>query len=426
MLEFFKGHAQKAQRTLAGNAVLGLRDYGLLEEDAATPTQLASEMLVIAEERDAFYERFAEHILLNLRGIDVLDTVEAMQMGGERVTLHSLRNRLLQRGLETPRGAVHLSSLRLWLAQSGVFDISVKAGPRLWRFNAARVRQILGIGLDAIDKLSDLDRSQRAFLRALTRFPEEGPLVANKVADMASMLYGAHFDHKKLPQAILVPLRDLGYIEVEKTTKGRGAKPYHVTRTAKLCTEISGPILDAAAKKAGLVPREVLQTPLSQILDDLKASNTHKKGRALELLVIYLTRLIDLDFKGWRVRSAATGGAEVEVIVEGARFIFSRWQVQAENTSSVRLGDVAKEIGLSRTFIYSNVVMIVTTGDFTQEAYSYADHVMKTCNLNVILLARSDIGRIAQDPTNIAAILNDKAQRAMKIKERRDYFAEQG
>jgi len=84
--------------------------------------------------------------------------------------------------------------------------------------------------------------------------------------------------------------------------------------------------------------------------------------------------------------------------------------------------------------------MIVTTGDFTQDAYSYAEHVMRTCNLNVILaehvmrtcnlnvilLTGSDIARIAQDPTNIVAILNAKAQRAMKIKERTDYFAEQG
>jgi len=190
--QFFADHAQKAQWTLAGNTVLGLRDYGLLETDASMPTQLAGEMLAMTEQPCALYERFAKHILLNLRGIDVLDTVEAMQMAGETVTLHSLRNHLLQRGLDTPRGAVHLSSMRLWLARSGVFDASIKGGPRLWRFDPARVHQILGIGLDAIDSLSNLNRGQRAFLRALTCFPEEGPLVANKVADMASMLYGAH------------------------------------------------------------------------------------------------------------------------------------------------------------------------------------------------------------------------------------------
>ncbi|MFQ5813151.1 MAG: restriction endonuclease [Anaerolineae bacterium] len=200
---------------------------------------------------------------------------------------------------------------------------------------------------------------------------------------------------------------------------------YEVSRTPKFHKEISEPILEAAADKAGLVPRELFERPLSEILADLKSSDTYVKGKALELLAIYFTRLIDLDFKGWRTRSADTGGAEVDVIVEGARLIFSRWQIQAKNTATVRLGDVAKEVGLSLTFIYSNVVMVVTTGDFTRDAYSYANHVMKTCNLNVILLNGSELERISQDPTKIVPILNSKAERATKLKERTDYFAVQ-
>lgn len=140
------------------------------------------------------------------------------------------------------------------------------------------------------------------------------------------------------------------------------------------------------------------------------------------MLAIYFTRLIDLDFKGWRTRSADTGGAEVDVIVEGARLIFSRWQIQAKNTKTVRLDDVAKEVGLSLTFIYSNVVMLVTTGDFTSDAYQYVDHIMKTSNLNVILLNGFELKEISQDPTRVVSLLNRKAKRAMKVKERTDYF----
>jgi site-specific DNA-methyltransferase (cytosine-N4-specific) len=140
------------------------------------------------------------------------------------------------------------------------------------------------------------------------------------------------------------------------------------------------------------------------------------------LLAIYLTRLIDLDFKGWRTRSADTGGAEVDAIVEGARLIFSRWQIQAKNTSIVRLDDIAKEVGLALTFIYSNVIMVVTTGDFTRDAYAYTNHVMKTSNLNIILLNGTDLSRLSADPTDIVKILNAKAERAMQVKERNDYF----
>jgi site-specific DNA-methyltransferase (cytosine-N4-specific) len=423
--DFFATHSQAQRWKLADNTVLALRVYGLLDEDGATPTTLAGELLAIATTPDMLYERFAKHILVNLRGIPFVETLEIMQTAGEKITLHTLRKRLEQRGLHVPRGAVHLSSMRLWLAQAGIFDASVKGGPRLYEVDQVRLNEILGIGLDAIDSLTQLNASQRAFLRALTRIAEPDPFVANKIADLASALYAVEYNHKELPKSVLFPLRDLEYIQVTKTTTGRGAKPYEVSRTPKFHREISEPILVAAAEKAGLVPKEVFELPLAQILTGLKSSNKHVKGKALELLAIYLTRLIDLDFKGWRTRSADTGGAEVDVIVEGARLIFSRWQIQAKNTKTVRLGDVAKEVGLSLTFVYSNVVMIVTTGDFTKDAYSYAQHVMKTCNLNVILLNGSELERISRDPTDIVAVLNSKAEQAMKVKERTDYFAAQ-
>jgi site-specific DNA-methyltransferase (cytosine-N4-specific) len=422
--EFFADHPPAQRWKLADNTVLALRAYELLEADGATPTALAKDLLAIAHTPEV-YERFARHILVNVKGITFVETLMIMQTAGEEINLHTLGKRLEQRGVHVPRGAVHLSSMRLWLAQAGIFDASISGGSRLYEVNQTRLKQLLGIGLDAIDSLTQLNTAQRAFLRALTRIAEPDPLVANKVADLASALYAVEYNHKELPKSILFPLRDLGYIETTKSTAGRGAKPYEVSRTPKFRQEISEPILTVAAEKAGLVPKELFEQPLSQILNDLKSPSKHVKGKALELLAIYLTRLIDLDFKGWRTRSADTGGAEVDAVVEGARLIFSRWQIQAKNTASVRLEDVAKEVGLALTFIYSNVVTMVTTGDFTRDAHNYAQHVMKTCNLNVILLNGSELKRISQDPTDIVAILNSKAEQVMKLKERTDYFVAQ-
>lgn len=420
--EFFATHSQDQRLKLADNTVLALRAYGLLQEDGATPTQLAGELLELGDSPE-LYERFARHILVALRGIDFVETLVAMRAAGEGINLHTLGKRLEQRGLHVPRGAVHLSSMRLWLAKAGVFDARTTSGPRLYEVDQACLRDLLGVGLDAIDILAHLTMAQRAFLRALARIDSPDPLVANKVADLASTLYGVEYNHKELPKSVLFPLRDLGYLQVTKSTAGRGGKPYEITRTPRFREEISEPILVASGENSKLAPRELFERPLSQILIDLKSPKKHIKGKALELLTMYLTRLIDLDFKGWRTRSADTGGAEVDVIVEGARLIFSRWQIQAKNTPRVCLDDVAKEVGLSLTFIYSNVVMIVTTGDFTTDAYSYANHVMRTSNLNVILLNGSELERISRDPTDIAAILNSKAEGAMKVKERVDYLA---
>ncbi|MBI4769902.1 MAG: restriction endonuclease [Chloroflexi bacterium] len=237
---FFAGHSPDQRWKLADNTVLALRAYGLLGEDGATPTNLANEMLAIVVTPDALYQQFARHILLNLRGVALTETLAAMQSAGEEINLH-------------------------------------------------------------------------------------------------------------------------------------------------------------------------------------RSPSKNVKGKALELLAVYFTRLLDLEFKGWRIRSADTGGAEVDVIVEGARLLFTRWQVQAKNTASVRLDDVAKEVGLSLTFTYANVVLVVTTGDFTQDAYNYSRHVMRTSSLNVILLNGAELEQISADPTSIVSLLNSKAERAMKVKERRSY-----
>jgi site-specific DNA-methyltransferase (cytosine-N4-specific) len=427
--KFFANHANTAgnpenQRLkLAGNTVLALQAYKLLKLDTSEPTGLASELLKLSNDTYSFFAKFAEHILTNLKGIVFVETLEAMQSSGTDITLTTFRRQLEQRGVHVPRGSVHLSSMRLWLAQAGIFDPNVSRGPRIYYVNRERLEEILGIGMDAIDELSNLSKNQRAFLRALTRIPENGPLIANDIADLATTLYGVNYNHKALPQTVLFPLRDLGYIEVKKTTVGRGAKPYEVFRRKKFFDEINEPIINAAAEKAKVIPKGFFETPLSQILSELESDDTYIKGKALELLSIYFARILDLEFKGWRLRSSDTGGAEVDVIVEGSRLIFSRWQIQAKNTSIVRLDTVAKEVGLSMTFIYSNVVMLISTGNFTSDAHKYAKHVMKTSNLNVILVNGSDLEKMNDNPTRIAQILNKKAENAMRIKERTDYFS---
>jgi site-specific DNA-methyltransferase (cytosine-N4-specific) len=414
--EFFAGHSETQRWKLADNTVLALRAYGLLDEDGAVPTGLASELLGVIHAPDKLYELFAKYILVNLRGIDYLETIEIMQKAGEEINLHTLGKRLEQRGLHVPRGSVHLSSLRLWLAQAGIFEITVTGGPRLYEFNQTRLRQVLGLGLDTINSLAQLSTAQRAFLRALTRISEAQPLVANKVADLATMLYGVEYNHKELPKSVLFPLRDLGYLELVKSTTGRGAKPYEVLRTLKFQQEISEPILTVAAEKAGLVPKELFEQSLADILVDLKSSNKHVKGKALELLAIYLTRLIDLDFKGWLLTSRDSNQIEVQIIAHDRHIPFSQWQIQCRNVSHVDMGEIAAAVGRSIAFKPS-IVMSVTTGYFTQQARYYATKAMQLTNFHFILLDADDLKIVAGDERKIRSILNRESRLAKVSKE---------
>jgi hypothetical protein len=155
--------------------------------------------------------------------------------------------------------------------------------------------------------------------------------------------------------------------------------------------------------------------PFEEILAGLESDNKHTKGLALEALAFYLGRLIGLQFVQWRLRSKETGGAEIDVIMEGANLIFSRWQIQCKNSAQATLEDIAKEIGLAQ-IIKTNVIVIVTTGKIGGKARSFAERIMRETNYQVILIHKSHLQRIKNDPTEIADILRSQSEVAMTLK----------
>jgi site-specific DNA-methyltransferase (cytosine-N4-specific) len=122
-----------------------------------------------------------------------------------------------------------------------------------------------------------------------------------------------------------------------------------------------------------------------------------------------------MDYLATRLRATATGGAEVDLVFQSARLIYSRWQVQCKNTARVSLDDVAKEVGLT-AFIKSNVIVIVTTGTVGGEARRYANKIMRDSNLAVVMLDGPDLERMTHNPTQIVDVFDREAQTAMKLK----------
>jgi site-specific DNA-methyltransferase (cytosine-N4-specific) len=154
---------------------------------------------------------------------------------------------------------------------------------------------------------------------------------------------------------------------------------------------------------------------LAEILSDLDSRDRHRAGLALEALAFKLMRLVDLSYVATRLRGAATGGAEVDLIFESSRLVYSRWQVQCKNTARVSLDDVAKEVGLTH-LLKSNVIVIVSTGQIGGEARKYANKVMTDSNLCLIMVDRKDVEAIQARPAGIVDIFNREAKRAMEIK----------
>ncbi|GEO26850.1 hypothetical protein AAC03nite_26350 [Alicyclobacillus acidoterrestris] len=409
---YFSGNdtSEYNQRKLANNCKLGMIAYGIIDRDANL-TEFGEKLYECRADESELYTTLARHILVNLHGLNVINVVRDAKARGEKIDLLSLRSLLEERGIHFPRGGKHASIMRLWLEKAGVV-IS-----KDWDVNETRLEEILGLATPEVDALVALTPEQRAYIKAIVNTGNLSPLPSNEIERLATATYGIRFNEKNLPKQVLYPLQEAGFITLERGTheSGRGAKPFMVTPTEKLQNEVITPIIEQIEQDVSAHLRPFLRKPMQEILEEIESTDKYVKGLALEALAFHLMRLIDLTYVMTRLRGQATGGAEVDLLFESDRLLFSRWQIQCKNTNSVSLEDVAKEVGL--TFqLKSNVIVVVTTGSIGNEAKRYANSVMHSTNLDIIFIDRTDLNQIIQNPVSIIDVLHREAKRAMEIK----------
>lgn len=397
----------KNRKTLAMNCRLGLKAYGIIEE--GNFTDFGRKLFDLRADDTALYEALARHILLNLHGMSLIQCIRDMMAAGEEVNLTSLRDGLAERGVDYPSGGKHPSMMRLWLEKAGIF-----VGSR-WQIDDIRLEEVLGTDPGMFRELARFTTEQRAFLRALANSGISEPQPANEIVKLASATYGVRFPEKSLPKLVLKDLEEAGYITATKTTEGRGSKPFMVAPTEKLNAELIEPLFNQLREQVDPKLLDLLCEPLSKILKELDSEDRYISGLALEALAFKLMRFLDMDYLATRLRASATGGAEVDLVFQSARLIYSRWQVQCKNTGRVSLDDVAKEVGLT-SFIKSNVIVIVTTGTIGAEARRYANKIMRDTNLAIVMLDGPDLSRINLNTSQIIDVFNREANAAMQLK----------
>ena len=413
---YFSGHAEGRtdadsvynRAKLANNCKLGLIAYGIIDRQA-NPTPLGQELYKLRSDEPKLYTALARQILLKLNGMALVQCIQDMTVAGEEVNLTTLREGLATRGTHYPAGGKHPSMMRLWLEKAGVV-----VGSR-WQIDEIRLQEVLGTAPSDFGALARFTPEQRAFLRTLANTGIKTPQPANEIARLAAATYGVKYPEKSLPKLVLNALAGAGYITAKKTTTGRGSRPFLVTPTDKLIDDIVGPLLDQLKGQTDPKLLDLLKKPLKEILAEIDSRDRYVAGLALEALAFKLMRLLDMTYVATRLSAKATGGAEVDLIFESARLVFSRWQIQCKNTARVSLDDVAKEVGLTH-FLKSTVIIVVTTGEIGAEARRYANKIMRDSNLAVVMLDGADLAMINKNPAAIVDVFNREARTAMKLK----------
>ena len=404
---------------MAGNTLIALHSCGILVPGSDALTDLGKQMVDSQSATlDEAHRLLARHILLDLDGVNIVETLREMNSGGIKIDLKSLPDELRQRGFEVLDNSSDLSGVFGWLRKANVLNG--------YSINPSVYYALIGTTAATLDALKDLNSEQIAFLKSMAALNVTAWTPYNVVTKHAEELYSGEISYnaKMIVNEVLKPLETRGFIEIQKKAKqdqqtpaGRGGKPADVRPTTKFEAKIADPLINALYRAAGFTKiREIRSQSLDQIVADIKQkTDPNQAGKALEYLTVRLCQMLDLQFMGWRETDVAiAGGGEVDAMLYSSRLVYSRWQIQCK-VGKISLEAVAKEVGMQKVTL-SNVILIVSTGQATTGAITYRKQIISSSNLNIIFIDGNALTRIIKDNATLIEILRQQAEFAMSEK----------
>jgi restriction endonuclease len=399
----------KQQRTRAGNVLNGMQNYGLVSDSY----RLTDIGLELQNETDGARrsERFVSSLLKHRRGLELVDLVRDLQQRDIIVTNNEVREELRRRGYWVTVNDGSPGKLRQWLATSGVFGDG-------WEIDDARIAQLTGTSITTIGEWQSLTKVQRIFLATVRRLSEtrgKSQIPSPELVDFVREEYGSIPNEGQIKR-VYEALAKEGWIQHTVKQGGRGGKGGTIAATDKL-TDVDFELL--VGFKPGDLPadlRAAMAQPLATVYEDLKSDDTYTKGIALEVLSAKLASDLGLIPIRLRIRGVRTGGAEVDLVAEGAHLQFGRWLFQCKNTRSVDVGVLAKEVGMA-TLLQAQVIVIATTGTFTRPVETYAQRVSETTPFQVVLVKQDTLESYRSGGAMaLRQRFRENAQQAMRLK----------
>lgn len=398
----------------ARNVQIGMSQCGLFDLEANELTPFGQSLRGIPPADQ--YARFAAHLLSQCNGNGLLDVVRSLQSRRERVSGTSIRQELRERGFRVTTNEGNASKVRLWLQKANAVDAD-------WNINETVVGQILGIDQPARREWERFSRPQKILLKVLRQLTVDPTawFSGSHVKDVVHSQYGlGALPEGSFRASVLNPLRDAGWLETRGERRaggGRGGNMGEVRATAKLLEITADLGLDPPMQ--GLPPEVIAQLDRGNhdLQRDVEGTNTYEKGLALEVLSVKLTRHIGLTPVTFRLRASATGGNEVDLIADGQHLHYSRWLVQCKATQSQVSTDVlAREIGMA-LLLKAHVVLMISTGGFSEVLKRYADQIEQTTALQVVLIDGETFRRIlTQGAEALVDALHEQARAALLTK----------
>lgn len=395
--------------TMAYNALLSARDYGLvtLKKDDLTPFGKAVLALSADDERITL---LARHILRNLHGIELVAGVHQLRAAGLHLDKESLADHFARGGLGSNRDGTDINGVGRWLAKAGVF-----AAKGWFEVDERTYEGLAGVPLNTVKNAAQLDPVGLAILEQLALCPgyqsSTGELTALLEHRMDLRITRANF-----AKAHLEPLQDAGWIEMQKTTTGRGGNSNRVAGTAVFASEAVQHLLGTVRTEGFWVSGPELQVPFAALVPKMRnlGLSTKERGQALELFALRL--MLRMGLRNIRAAERPQGNEEIDGYAEALLPVHTRWQVQCKNAATFTNDHAAREIGVA-VRNRSTAIMMVTTGKFSKDAAEFVDDVIRYSPYTVVRIDGKDVTNLARDETYIFEILAREAVRAKTLRE---------
>lgn len=383
-----------------------LSDFGLLVQGASSAKEAA--------------KIFCTEIINNQNGNKLIEAIRNLNQRGNLATKETLQTELQRLGVtDLANNTTDHTTLKNWMIQAEIV-IEVKKGyPTI---DDKVLKLLTGISSTEANELQTLTLGQQVFLHLLRKLyvTSAGPFNIEGLYTECRATSPHEFASANLAKAVKKPLSAAGWIElIKKTGSGRGGKSGWILGTEKL---LSIPIESVIPNFNATVPGDLygkLQTPFSQIKSWLEGDDAHQGGLGLELLALRIILDLRLTPRGFRVRSKDTSYAEVDVTAEGEHLMFSRWTFQCKRidaTRNVCLGDVAKEVGIAM-HMRAHVIVMVSTGGFTKDAYAYAKEMTRASHLQFVFLDGKVIKEyLEKGPSTLYGYVMNNARNVMSEK----------
>lgn len=394
--------------TRAENVKFALRKengYGIVDK-AFEFTNIGKELTELRTDPEMLYDRFAEHILLHLHGLQVIETIRDLEALGKQTTEHNIRDHLADHyEIRLGEASNDWSQMRAWLAKAGL----VNTGVHIYEIDDDRVAELTGVASSELEALGQLSPEQLAFLRTLAIINPSGSVPNNGVRRAAEEAFDVEIRQSNIGRRILDPLAELGYIEWEHNV---GA-PNTLCTTEQFVAGVLNPVLACIAERVGM-PRSALRTSFSELESILQSESRDTPfSNVIETAVVKFGYLLDLDFVGWA--SGSPDETDVTAVFDRTRMTVDRWQLTFVRLDSPVTEDhVSKAVGLAEP-MGATTVLIVSRQGVTRSARRRAAQTMRGSLTTILTITLDDFAELDNSPDTLRDAVQSEVMQARRI-----------